>query len=127
MDCYSTTTKNILWCDLDTGKVKITKHARFDEGVNDCPFEDIPPNVQHLQRVQEGEKFPPEDEDVSVEKFTAFTNPLSHTTTESLRVPAFNKSPTFGFDLLTDTLAPSSSTEIIHAFGSIIILPNPQR
>jgi hypothetical protein len=43
MDCYSTTTKNILWCDLETGKVNIAKRAQFDEGVNDFSFEDIPP------------------------------------------------------------------------------------
>ena len=39
------TTRNILWYDLETSKVKIATHARFDEGMNDLPISDIPPNV----------------------------------------------------------------------------------
>jgi hypothetical protein len=98
------TTKNILWYDVDTGKVKIAKHARFDEGFNDLPFDEIPPNVQHLQRVQSGEPFPGECDDSSIAEFTAFVNPFSHTLKETLRVPATNQSPTFGFELQTDAL-----------------------
>ncbi|KAG7369542.1 reverse transcriptase RNA-dependent DNA polymerase [Nitzschia inconspicua] len=98
------TTKNILWYDVDTGQVKIAKHARFDEGLNDLPFGALPPNVQHLQRVQSGEPFPAEVDDAAVEVFTAFVNPFSHTLLESLTFPASNRSPTFGFDLLTDEL-----------------------
>ncbi|KAG7370163.1 reverse transcriptase RNA-dependent DNA polymerase [Nitzschia inconspicua] len=85
-------------------KVKIAKHARFDEGLNDLPFGALPPNVQHLQRVQSGEPFPAEVDDATVDEFTAFVNPFSHTLLESLTVPASNRSPTFGFDLLTDEL-----------------------
>ncbi|KAG7374842.1 reverse transcriptase RNA-dependent DNA polymerase [Nitzschia inconspicua] len=98
------TTKNILWYDVDTGQVKIAKHARFNEGLNDLPFGALPPNVQHLQRVQSGEPFPAEVDDATVDEFTAFVNPFNHTLLESLTVPASNRSPTFGFDLLTDEL-----------------------
>ena len=45
------TTKNILWYDPETNKVKIAKHARFDEGMNDLPATAIPPNVIHLNRL----------------------------------------------------------------------------
>jgi hypothetical protein len=100
----STNAKNILWYDVETGKVKIAKHARFDEGLNDLPFEEIPPNVQHIQRVQAGNKFPAEEEDSTIDEFVVFSNPFSHTLTESLRIPVSNKSPTFGFDLRTDEL-----------------------
>jgi hypothetical protein len=98
------TTKNILWFDIETSKVKIAKHARFDEGLNDLPHGKIPPNVQHLQRVQSGEPYPEEPDDVTVEEFTSFVNPFSHTMMESLCVPASNRSPTYGFDLQTDEL-----------------------
>ncbi|KAG7341265.1 GAG-pre-integrase domain containing protein [Nitzschia inconspicua] len=98
------TTKNILWYNVDTDQVKIAKHARFDEGLNDLPFGALPPNVQHLQRVQSGEPFPAEVDDATVDEFTAFVNPFSHTLLESLTVPTSNRSPTFGFDLLTDEL-----------------------
>ncbi|KAG7344102.1 reverse transcriptase RNA-dependent DNA polymerase [Nitzschia inconspicua] len=83
-------------------KVKIAKHARFDEGLNDLPFGALPPNVQHLQRVHSGEPFPAEEDDAAVEVFTAFVNPFSHTLLESLT--ASNRSPTFGFDLLRGEL-----------------------
>ena len=31
------TTKNILWYHPETARVKIAKHARFDEGMDDLP------------------------------------------------------------------------------------------
>ncbi|KAG7338408.1 reverse transcriptase RNA-dependent DNA polymerase [Nitzschia inconspicua] len=59
---------------------------------------------QYPLRVQSGEPFPAEVDDATVDEFTAFVNPFSHTLLESLTVPASNRSPTFGFDLLTDEL-----------------------
>jgi hypothetical protein len=52
------TTKNILWYDVETSEVKIAKHARFDEGLNDLPFGEIPPNVQHLRAYNRVNPFP---------------------------------------------------------------------
>jgi hypothetical protein len=60
------TTKNILWYDPETDRVKIARHARFDEGMNDLPVADIPPNVAHLQRTQFGDAFPAEKDEVTV-------------------------------------------------------------
>jgi hypothetical protein len=47
-------TKNILWYDVDTGRIKIAKHVRFDEGLNDLPIDALLSNVQHVQRIQSG-------------------------------------------------------------------------
>jgi hypothetical protein len=33
------TMTNILWYDEDTHRVKVAKHVRFDEGMNDVPFD----------------------------------------------------------------------------------------
>ena len=38
------TDKNILWYDTETHVVKIAKHVRFDEGMNDLPPDLVPPN-----------------------------------------------------------------------------------
>jgi hypothetical protein len=38
------TTKNILWYDVHTGRIKIAKHVRLDEGLNDLPMDAIPPH-----------------------------------------------------------------------------------
>ena len=48
------TTKNIIWFDLDTERVKIAKHAKFDEGMNDLPITELPPNTTYLQRSELG-------------------------------------------------------------------------
>ena len=39
------TTRNILWFDVGTERVKIATCVRFDEGMDDSPFESILPNV----------------------------------------------------------------------------------
>ena len=49
------TTRNIIWYDVETERVKIASHAKFDEGMNDLPIDQIPPNVQHLQRSELGQ------------------------------------------------------------------------
>ena len=54
-------TKNIIWCDPETDKVKIAKHARFDEGMNDTPIHKLPPNALQLHRLNSGDHFPAED------------------------------------------------------------------
>ena len=38
------TTRNILWYDVATHKAKIATHARFDDGFNNLPMEQDPPN-----------------------------------------------------------------------------------
>ena len=94
--------QNIMWYDLETGKVKLTKHARFDEGMNDLPFKDIPPNVQHLTRIRRGECPPEEMEDSMIDQFTFTSNPFAHTLSKKLKVR--DRDSTFGITLDTDGL-----------------------
>ncbi|MCE2995760.1 MAG: hypothetical protein LW863_09190 [Flammeovirgaceae bacterium] len=98
------TRKNILWFDIESQRVKIAKHARFDEGFNDVPITEIPPNVQHLQRARYGERLPTEQTETSIAPFECFVSPFSHTLTATVKVKASNASPTFGFNLNTDAL-----------------------
>ena len=39
------TTQNILWFDVDAERVKIAKHAEFDEGMSNIPLDQLPPNA----------------------------------------------------------------------------------
>ena len=48
------TTRNILWYDPKTDRVKIATHVRFNEGYNDIPTTQIPPNIVHLHRTEDG-------------------------------------------------------------------------
>ena len=70
--------KNILWFDPKSSHIKLAKHAQFDEGMNDLPFDAIPPNVQHLMQSQEGNTIPPEPHESSVDlfEFTATLLPI---------------------------------------------------
>jgi hypothetical protein len=40
--------RNVLYYDIDTNTVKWTQHVKFDEGMNDLPVADRPPNVKML-------------------------------------------------------------------------------
>jgi hypothetical protein len=44
-------------------RIKIAHHARFDEAMTDLDFSDLPPNIRHLHRVQQGDPLdlPPDD------------------------------------------------------------------
>ena len=44
-----------MWYDVQTDRVKIATHCRFDEGMNDLPIEALPPNVQYLLRSEGGD------------------------------------------------------------------------
>jgi hypothetical protein len=96
--------KNILWYDVDTQRVKIAKHARFDEGLNDLPFNALPPTVQHMQWVRSGVRLKAEHSDQAVAQFECFNTPFRRTLTARVQVPSSNQSPTFGLRLLTDEL-----------------------
>jgi len=80
------TDKNIIWYDTKTHVVKIAKHVRFDEGVNDLPPDLVPPNVVHLQRTQNGEPLPAKVEEASVDQFTFHLNPFSYTMVKGVQV-----------------------------------------
>jgi len=68
--------KNVLWYDPETDRVKIAKHAHFNEGMNDLLLDEIPHNVVHLQCVQNGEPLPAEVEESIVKEFTFTANLL---------------------------------------------------
>ena len=96
------TTKNVLWFDPETSNTKIAKHVRFDEGMNDLPFDEIPPNVLHLQRVRQGEPFPAESDESTVAQFEFTQNPFAHTISKTIK--ATQRDSTFGMELDSDIL-----------------------
>ncbi|GAX10430.1 hypothetical protein FisN_21Lu161 [Fistulifera solaris] len=96
------TTRNILWYDVASDRVKIAKHVRFDEGMNDLPTDQIPPNVIHLQRTQNGDPLPSEPSECSVSTFYFRNSPFAATLT--LDVPVKCRGRTLGFQLARDEL-----------------------
>ena len=49
------TTRNVLYYDVDNQIIKLASHVRFDEVMNDLTMVDNPLNVQHIQRVDNGQ------------------------------------------------------------------------
>jgi len=70
--------------------------------MNDLPFDSIPPNVQHLQRVQEGVRLEAEPDETSIDEFFFTTNPFSHTLSKHIQVRC--EDPTFGLRIGRDEL-----------------------
>jgi len=71
--------------------------------MNDLPIDRIPPNVKHLQRVQQGDPIPAETEDVETSTGLNFCiHPFSKLITKKLKSSCTD--PTFGMALATNEL-----------------------
>ena len=96
--------QNILWFDPETSRVKIANHARYDEGYNDLPSSQIPPNVIHLQRTDNGEA-PEEDTfKISTTDLQFYINPFAELIHRTVKLTPPLKHPLFGFQLSDDEL-----------------------
>ena len=58
---------------------KLASHVWFDEGMNDLPMEDTPLNVQHLQRVDNGQPLTKEQNFVSSSHLECYLSVPSQT------------------------------------------------
>ena len=96
------TTANIVWFDEATQRIKIAKHARFDEGLNDLPINEVPPNVQHLMRSEFGQPIPADPDESSMPQFNFFLNPFADTWSKSL--PVVCQQQNYGLILENDSL-----------------------
>jgi len=94
--------KNVIWCDTGTHVIKIAKHVRFDEGVNDLPPNLVPPNVVHLQRAQNGEPLPAKAAETLVDQFAFHLNPFSCAMVKGVQVT--DDDPSYGLTLASDEL-----------------------
>ena len=63
------TTRNILWYDVSTSRVKIATHTWFDEGMIDLPIDAILQNIQYLQRDEAGLPIETDDKSIGVDDF----------------------------------------------------------
>jgi hypothetical protein len=74
----------VQWYDPATSRIKIAYHCKFDEGFSDLPLKKLPPNVLHLQRMQQGSfddlhdstEITTPDFDISLTPFTDDTKEL---------------------------------------------------
>jgi hypothetical protein len=119
------TLKNILWFDVDSNRIKIAFHARFDEGMNDLPLEAIPPNVQHLHRMQAGDPIPADTVSATITPFGFHLTPFLSERDVTVKVKCSD--PTFGFRILSDSTSNRAYvSEILPRTSSATMCSSPK-
>jgi hypothetical protein len=97
------TYKNIIWYDVESCRVKIARHAVFDEAMNDLDASKLPPNVKHLHRAQLGTPLPATSVEVTADDLHFVDCPFEDVTDKKLTITC--KHPLFGLTLATDELS----------------------
>jgi len=87
-----------VWYDPLTDRVKCSYHVRFDEGFNDLPLAQLPPNVVFMDRREE--RVPAETLTVTIPPFTASEHPFFHK--DDVTVMVVCESDVHGFELSED-------------------------
>jgi len=98
------TTRNMLWYDVLTTRVKLASHARFDEGMNDLPLADIPPNVQHLQRAEDDAPLPMDATETLTKDLQFFITPFANLHIKTMDTRSAGTDPTYGLIIRDDEL-----------------------
>ena len=90
------TMRNIKWYNYDTGKIGTVNHVRFDEGMNNLPFDLIPPSQRDLELVEQGKLFLSEVDEVDTGiVFQFYVDSFTKMEVRTLTVKTNCTSPTF--------------------------------
>jgi len=96
---YRTNTlKNVVWYDPLTDRVKYGYHVQFDEGFNNLPLAQLPPNVVLMDRREE--RVPAEKLTITIPPFTTSEHPFFHE--DDVTVKVVCESDMYGFELSED-------------------------
>jgi len=87
-----------VWYDPLTDRVKCGYHVRFDEGFNDLPLAQLPPNVVLMDWREE--RVPAETLTITIPPFTTSEHPFFHK--DDVIVKVVCKSDMYGFELSED-------------------------
>ena len=98
------TTRNILWYDLETSKIKIATHACFDKGMNNLPITDMPPNVAHLVQTSDSENIQPDVAELNTSHFDFDIVPFVPLFNGWLKQSKLPNDPTFGLSFEDDPI-----------------------
>ena len=97
------TSRVIIWYDEASERVKFATHAKFDEGFNDLPADNLPPNCQQILR-RNGSPVPIDAKETSVADLKFFVYPFADKETIKVPVLPSTKDSSFGFQLQDDDL-----------------------
>lgn len=96
------TQRNFIWYDVNTERVKIASHGRFDEGFNDLPIESIPPNVQQLTRSAFGKRYKKDPKELTSCDLQFYLEPFAEVVKKNINRSC--EHPQVGMQLATDPL-----------------------
>ena len=96
------TTQNIPWFNVDTERVKIAKHTKFDEGMNDIPLDQLPPNAMQPQHLESGHRLPPDEHKIASSNLFFIVSPFDAMPTKEIQMQC--NSETFGSHPCTDEI-----------------------
>ena len=97
----SDTTKNIVYYNQESNRIKKANHFCFDEGFNDLPLQQQPPNVINLRNSNNGVEFPIDPpEYCTTEDFGFFTSPFAESHTHNINITCDDS--TFGLVIDSD-------------------------
>ena len=92
------TLKNVAWYDPLTDRVKYGCHVRFDEGFDDLPLAQLPPNVILMDRREE--RVSAESLTIMIPPFSTLEHPFFHE--DDVTVKVVCDSDSYGFELRED-------------------------
>jgi len=98
LGCRTNTLKNVVWCDPLADRVKCGCHVRLDEGFNDLPLAQLPPNAALVDRHEE--RVPAETLTIAIPPFTTSEHPFFHKDDVTVKVAC--ESDMHGFELGED-------------------------
>ena len=87
-----------MYFDEGSGRVKIATHAKFDEGFNDLPVDNLPLNCQQILRLN-GTRVPPDKFELHSSDLEFFVYPFSKKQTAVIPFHPSTADFSFGFDL----------------------------
>ena len=82
--------KNVVWCYPLTDRVKYGHHVRFDEGFNDLPLAQLPPDVTLMDRREE--RVPGESLTITIPPFSMSEHPFFHEDDVTVKVTCDSES-----------------------------------
>ena len=99
------TDRLIVWYDVETHRVKIATHCKFDEGMNDLPSEQLPLGFQQLTRVNDDDRVPCDDKEISNSDLDFFVYPFADKEIAHIPVTSDDHHKHYGMSLADDELS----------------------
>ena len=91
------TTRNVIYYDVDTHKIKLDYRVIFDEGMNNFTMADTPLNAQRLRIVDIGNPPPEEQKSFPDSQFELSISPFTDLLPVLLKSNTYSPNATFGF------------------------------